>query len=143
MSKKQRKWAILLFVLFCVLLGLHYWTRTWVLESIKDPATSVLERLNSNLEMKMIKKLAEYESGLKIDAIHRNDGGSDSIGLLQWKVSSFTMYALKYNLFPNAEAKEIENFVADPNAQIDLTVKVLAESGGWRNWTNYFKSIGY
>lgn len=91
-------------------------------DRIEEPVAAIIERLIA------------CESGGNPLAIHKMDGGSDSVGILQFKLKTFVGYALKYNLFPSAEAKELENLWTDPDAQIKVASKILKEPNGMRHW---------
>ena len=75
----------------------------------------------------IIEKLITCESGGRIDAVAYNDGGTglDSRGILQFQLPTFKGYAKQFNLFPYAEAKELENLWTDPDAQRQLAKEMI------------------
>ena len=88
-----------------------------------------------------IKDLIKCESRGNSKAIHYNDGGSHSYGLVQWKEDSFYRYNKIYKVLPDLERYEVLNIIMDETAQIELAKKVI-ENGGWRNWLNCGLKIG-
>ena len=74
-------------------------------------------------------KLIGCESRWNPFAVAVNDGntGLDSKGYLQFQLPTFKGFALEYALFPKAEAKELENFWADPEAQIKVATRMLED----------------
>lgn len=117
----------------------------------------VVERNQTNIEQliytiskeenfdnpKLLIALAFCESSLRPTIVVKNDNGSPSYGLLQWKYKSFWYFNEKYNIFPDLEYTEVENIIMNPEAQIRLAIKVLTqEKNGWQHWSNCAKKIG-
>jgi hypothetical protein len=64
-----------------------------------------------------------------------DSNGLKSYGALCFQAQTFQSYALKYNLFPNAEKAEILNFVSDEKWQKELARRmILGDREAWRNW---------
>lgn len=89
-----------------------------------------------------LEKLADCESLNNPNATNPQDGGSASYGYLQWKISSFYNYNLKYKIVPDLEKLEVDNVIMDKDIQLKLAEKVLQEPRGWTNWYNCGKMIG-
>ena len=86
----------------------------------------------------IISKLIECESGGNPNAYHPNDGdGTDSVGILQFKVKTFVHYALAYDLFPHAEAAELPNLWTGPDEQIKVAKEMIRRKRSnlyhWKN----------
>lgn len=83
-----------------------------------------------------IEKLAKCESGNNEKAIHKNDGGSDSMGYLQYKEDTFRRYIEKFSL------RYTEEDIWNREAQIEVTKQVIKQDYAWKNWYNCTKKIG-
>ena len=82
-------------------------------------------------------KLSYCESGGREDALNPKDGGSRSVGLVQFKDSTFLGYVKRYNL--PYTIKDIW----DKDAQVDVAVHMLLDNPqNWRHWTNCTLKIG-
>lgn len=82
----------------------------------------------------LIARLCDCESGSDPTKIHHDDGGSDSIGILQFKVPTYYRFCMvKYGM--NGD-------ITNPENQIDCAEKMLEENFNnvW-NWTNCWKLI--
>ncbi len=93
----------------------------------------------------ILERLIGCESGGNPDAVAVNDGntGLDSKGVLQFQLPTFQRFALKYQLFPEAEAKELENLWTDPDAQIKVATKMLEDDmKNLNHWYNCRIKIG-
>ena len=84
-------------------------------------------------------KLIQCESGGDPSAI--GDSGK-ALGILQFHKGTFVSYAKKYDLFPQAEDAEIENFWGDSMSQIRLAELILKEQNGWKHWFVCSKKTG-
>ena len=93
--------------------------------------------------LKIVDKIAECESGDYNLAINPDDGGSRSIGVLQFKDETFKLYANKYNILPEGiEEKEIENLMWFEDVQKDLAYEMINENKeNIRHWLNCGKLL--
>lgn len=91
----------------------------------------------------LIEQLAICESGGLATALNPQDGGSRSVGVLQFKDQTFLHYAQRYTLFPNAEKEEILNFLWDADYQKLLARKMLEENpNNWTHWRICGSKVG-
>lgn len=75
--------------------------------------------------------LAKCESGNNEKAIHKDDGGSDSIGYVQYKVATWLGYIKKYRLDYTLDD------IWKKEAQIEVTKLIIKnEKYGYKNWYN-------
>lgn len=135
MNPKNRR--LLIAIALAVLLYGYLKTNTYefkresggiVLDSSKDAATGQIDAI--------IEKLVACESGGNPNAYHPKDGdGTDSVGILQFKVKTFVHYALAYDLFPYADAAELPNLWNDPDAQIKVAKEMIRrDRNNLYNW---------
>jgi len=97
------------------------------------PNTSIVEVVN---------KLAICESGGDPTAINWDDGGSPSYSILQFKKGTFRHFVDRYDLLPNAEEAEWENFLMDGEFQRYLAYRMIEEDkDALRHWTNCSKKL--
>lgn len=85
--------------------------------------------------------LAFCESSGNPLAVNPNDHGSPSYGLFQYKWATWKWKMAQYGLAPNADDADLMNLIWDKNTQTKLTILILREPNGWRNWTNCYSSI--
>lgn len=123
----------LIIVAICVLFWgfVHAPTREAVV--VHDEVTDIIE------------KLALCESSGNPHAIHKNDGkdGTDSVGILQFKLQTFKEQALAFKLFPYAEAAELENIWRDADAQKKVADAMIRKNkANLRHWYICSKKLG-
>lgn len=89
---------------------------------------------------KTLEKLAKCESGGNPERINPNDMGSPSYGKYQFKEQTWITQLRKYGYFPEAEDKELMNFIFDEDIQDELARKMI-ENNGWKHWANCFEML--
>lgn len=77
-----------------------------------------------------VEKLAKCESSNNPNAINHFDGGSESIGYVQYKRTTWAMYNKKFGL------SYTEEDIWSREAQIEMTKAVIKNDYAWRNWYN-------
>lgn len=102
----------------------------------ESPLITKEERFD--LEMNAwINKLAHCESGGNPKAINPDDGGSRSVGLLQFKDGTYKAFTNRYKLPYKPED------IWNGDKQRELAKLILTqEKSGWRHWTNCAKKTG-
>lgn len=83
-----------------------------------------------------IEKLAKCESGNNEKAINHYDGGSRSVGYVQYKDDTWGRYNRKFNLPYGADD------IWSKEAQIAVTKEVIRQDYAHKNWYNCTKAIG-
>lgn len=92
-----------------------------------------MEPLKTNYEVELeswIEKLAKCESGNNPLAVNHYDGGSRSVGYVQYKDDTWKRYIDKFQLSFSAED------IWSKEAQIEVTKHVITEDYAWKNWYN-------
>lgn len=85
----------------------------------------------------IIEGLAKCESGNNSHAINPDDGGSRSVGMLQFKDQTFKHYVRRYELLPHVEDEELKNWIWDGKFQKLLAYRMIEED---RNNLNHWKN---
>ena len=88
------------------------------------------------LDKEFVDKLAMCESGKRDDIRIVDSNGLYSYGRFQYQRATFISKVKQYGLMPNAEDEEIMNNIYDKNIQTKLTIQILKEKFGYRNWLN-------
>lgn len=83
-----------------------------------------------------IEKLAKCESGNNEKAINQHDGGSRSVGYVQYKDDTWRRYNAKFNLPYSAED------IWSKEAQIAVTKEVIRQDYAYKNWWNCTLKVG-
>lgn len=84
-----------------------------------------------------INRLAKCESGNNPSAINHYDGGSRSVGYVQYKDDTWRRYNDKFGLPYTAED------IWSKEAQIEVTKEVIKnETNGYKNWYNCTTKLG-
>jgi hypothetical protein len=93
---------------------------------------------NYDIELtQWVEKLAKCESSNNPKAVNQFDGGSASLGYVQYKKTTWAMYNKKFNL-PYTEEQ-----IWDKEAQIAVTKEIITnEPNGYKNWYNCTNAIG-
>lgn len=109
---------------------------------VKTEAEPVLPHVPDKLDV-WLDKLAQCESQNREWVVNPDDGGSPSIGLLQFKLDTFRTQARKYDLFTWTEDAEFENLIQSGDAQRQVAkVMLQANPENWRHWYNCGVKIG-
>ena len=92
----------------------------------------------------ILERLALCESGGNPLAIHKLDGdGTDSVGILQFKLATFMQEARRFGLFPYAEAADLENLWPDKESQMAVAGAMLRKDrANLRHWYICSKKVG-
>ena len=88
-----------------------------------------------------VEELAKCESGQNPLAINPHDSGSPSYGYVQFKKSTWENQLRYYKMLPEAEDKELMNFIHDKDIQVELAKKMIKD-GKWKHWQNCAKKTG-
>lgn len=83
-----------------------------------------------------VDKLGEHENCPPEGIIDSNK--KRSYGKFCYQVETFKMFVKRYNMLPQAEDKEVLNFISDDTFQKELTVRVIRDNP--KNWTHWFTS---
>lgn len=88
----------------------------------------------------IISELARCESRFNPQAIHYKDGdGTDSVGILQFKRKTFSLYWKKL-INKDVEEVDIDNLWPDPQNQLELANQmILSDPRAVLNWRNCWK----
>lgn len=92
---------------------------------------------SEELELKLsdwLDKLAQCESGGNSKALNANDGGSRSVGLLQFKDSTFIAYSRKYNL--GYSSKDIWDGEKQKHVALHMLLDNIKNQNQWYNCSN-------
>ena len=80
--------------------------------------------------------LAVCESGGNEKALNPNDGGTRSVGILQFKDATFRGFMKRFSfVIPPAS-------IWDAETQMALARRMILEPQGWRHWKNCSLQIG-
>ena len=86
----------------------------------------VMENQDESYYDELVEKLMMCESSGNCLAIVPNDGGSTSMGCLQWKPETFKEYALKYGVIgEKASLNYIMTIIWDKNINKYLAIQIL------------------
>lgn len=103
-----------------------------------------IEKAEYSKQLKVwIDKLAHIESGGNADIVVLDSNNLYSYSCMQFQMATFKNYVKRYNLLPNAEDAEIENFIMDCDFQKQLAKEMIMENrDNWKHWYNSTKIIG-
>src|SRR3990167_2794861 len=137
--KIRRRWLIAI-ALLILLFGV-FKTNTYEIKRESEGIVPVQDKSPVAWQITPImEKLAMCESSNNHLAINPHDGGSPSFGLYQYKRGTWEYFVRKYDLFPVAEAAELENLIMDREAQELVTWNVLKNPKTYVHWRN---CLGY
>ena len=105
---------------------------------LAKPNKGIVPDKNSERVSLILERLIACESGGREDAIAINDGGTglDSRGVLQFQFPTFKRFAQAFNLFPYADAADLENLWPDKESQIKVaTAMLLTDKRNLKHWT--------
>jgi hypothetical protein len=95
-----------------------------------------------NAHQEVVREVMMGESGGKEDAKNPNDGGSLSLGCLQFKEKTFLEKVKKFELFSQADEADLKNLWADCWAQkLVMSYMLETEDKPLCHWQNTSKSL--
>ena len=145
--RKKTKFLIVFLLILALILSVWYLKKNTKKEKeVKNPLIEllVLENQNESYYDELVEKLIMCESSGNCLSIVPYDGGSASLGCLQWKPETFKEYALKYGVIgEKASLNYIMTIIWDKNVNKYLAIQILKNEPekAKKLWYNCWRKI--
>lgn len=151
MKPSSKKTKILPIFLAILVLIISIWLIKKNTINIKSSLVQLVSVENQNIDYydTMSEKLIMCESSNNCLSINPQDGGSSSLGCLQWKIETFREYAEKYGVVgKNASWNYVSTIIWDKKINKYLAIQILKNEPEtakklWHNCWRKIRKIGF
>ena len=139
MKKINKLWLVVA-VLVTTILALNI-PRT---EIVNIEEVEAKNKINYEAELDYwLDRLKQQESGGVEHIKHLDSNNKYSFGCYQFQVETFVSYTKRYNLLPESEDAEIENWIYDCTYQRKLAKEMINDNyDNWKHWRTSTGKVG-